>query len=55
MERWGGSEVCADMRDSREQFVVIFGNLENVFSLSSQQQTDTQKRIQGQRAGAGDE
>lgn len=33
------------------QFVVIFGNLEMVFSLSSQQQTDTQERMEDRQLG----
>lgn len=39
------------MRDPREQFVVIFGNLETVFSLSSQQQTDTQETMEDRQLG----
>lgn len=34
-----------------EELVVIFGNLEMVFSLSSQQQTDTQERIEHRQLG----
>lgn len=43
--------MLADRSSAEGSFVVIFGSLEMVFSLSSQQQTDTQEGMEDRQLG----